>query len=82
MKLPSYTNGQIVRLLKKHKFNFVHKSKHGLQYHKRRKGIDYLVRVPNQQVKTCPKGTLDNIIENSGLSREEFVNPKLAKRKK
>lgn len=75
------TNAEIVRLLKKHRFEFVGKSRHGLQYHKKVKDKDYLVRVDNQPGRICPPGTLNNIIENSGLSREEFFNPKLVKKK-
>ena len=80
MRLTPKTNAEIVRLLRKHGFDFVGKSRHGLQYHRRVGEKDYLVRVDNQPSKICPPGTLNNIIENSGLSREEFFNPKLRKK--
>lgn len=72
MKLIPLKNREIESILKKHGFKLIGKSKHGLEYYNFE--TKELVRVPNHPAKVCSTGTLNSIIRNSGLTREQFYS--------
>lgn len=81
-RIPSWKNSKIMRRLVKLGFSKIGESKHGIMFFRQEEsGKQYLARVPKQPHKTCPKGTFDNIIRNSGYTKEEFLSKKKIKRK-
>ena len=74
MKLPIVSSRQIEKVLKKAGFSYApkrgkgsHKAFYKEEYDKKR-----LVIIPKR--KYIPKGTLLAILEQAGLSREDFIN--------
>ena len=74
MKLPSVSSKELIKTLKS--AGFEDAPKRGKASHialvKRGAGSTRLVIVPDR--KTLPKGTMRAILEQAGLSREEFLS--------
>ena len=73
MKLPIVSSTDIERVLKKAGFNYAPKRGKGSHkaFYKEESGRKYLVIVPER--KSIPRGTLMAILEQSGLSKQEFI---------
>ncbi len=79
-RTPAWKNSKIMRRLVELGFSMTGESKHGITFFRQEEsGEQYLVRVPKQPHKTCSKGTLSNIIRNSGYTKEEFFSKKKIK---
>ena len=72
-KLPIVSSKEIIRVLQKAGFEYAPKRGKGshLAFVKKDKDRTRLVIVPDK--KEIPKGTLLSILEQAGLSKEEFV---------
>jgi predicted RNA binding protein YcfA (HicA-like mRNA interferase family) len=72
-KLPVVSSKELIRALRKAGFEDAPKRGKGshMALIKRTQGITKLVIVPDR--KTLPKGTLRAILDQAGLSREEFL---------
>ena len=73
-KLPVLSSDKVIRLLIKAGFTYAPKrgkGSHVALYKTDIKGIKRLVIVPKR--KEIPRGTLLSIIDQSGISREEFL---------
>ena len=73
MKLPVVSSADVERVLKKTGFKYAPKRGRGSYkaFYKEETGKKRLVIVPER--KSIPKGTLMAILEQAGLSREEFI---------
>ncbi len=73
MKLPVVSSAEVERVLKKAGFRYAPKRGKGNHkaYYKEEHGKKRLVIVP--QRKDIPRGTLLSILQQAGLSREEFL---------
>jgi predicted RNA binding protein YcfA (HicA-like mRNA interferase family) len=73
MKLPIISSDEVVRVLKKAGFAYAPKRGKGshVAFHKETVERKLLVIIPKR--KELPKGTLMAIIEQAGLTREEFL---------
>lgn len=73
MKLPVVSTREVVNVLKKAGFSYAPKRGKGshLAFYKKVNGKKRLVIVP--QRKEIPKGTLLAILEQAGLTRNDFV---------
>ena len=72
-KLPVISSKQIIRVLQKAGFEYAHKRGKGshLAFVKRGQDKTRLVIVPDRN--EVPKGTLIAILDQAGLTREEFM---------
>jgi predicted RNA binding protein YcfA (HicA-like mRNA interferase family) len=73
-RLPAVSSSEVIRVL--HRAGFIEaprrgKGSHAAFYKQDEKGNTYLVIVPKR--KTLPKGTLLAILDQAGLTREEFL---------
>jgi len=73
MKLPIVSSADVERVLKKAGFKYAPKRGKGSHkaFYKEEAGKKHLVIVPER--KSIPRGTLMAILEQAGLSREEFI---------
>lgn len=73
MKLPIISSDEVITVLKKAGFSYAPKRGKGshLAFSKEETKRKMLVIVPKR--KELPKGTLNAIIEQAGLTREEFL---------
>jgi predicted RNA binding protein YcfA (HicA-like mRNA interferase family) len=73
MKLPIISSDEVIKVLRKAGFSFAPKRGKGshLAFYKEEANRKLLVIVPKR--KELPKGTLMAIIEQAGLTREEFL---------
>jgi len=74
-RLPILSSDEVIKVLKKAGFSYATKrgkGSHVALYRQDESGHKRLVIVPKR--KELPRGTLAAIIEQSGLSREEFLN--------
>jgi len=73
MKLPIVSSDEVITVLKKAGFSFAPKRGKGshVAFYQEKEGRKLLVIVPKR--KELPKGTLMAIIEQAGLTREEFI---------
>ena len=74
-RLPILSSDEVIKVLKKAGFSYAPKrgkESHVALYRQDESGHKRLVIVPKR--KELPRGTLAAIIEQSGLSREEFLN--------
>lgn len=73
MKLPVVSTREVIRVLQKVGFSYAPKRGKGshLAFYKEESGKKRLVIVP--QRKEIPKGTLLSILEQAGLTRDNFV---------
>jgi predicted RNA binding protein YcfA (HicA-like mRNA interferase family) len=73
-RIPSLSSREVVQALKK--VGFLDAPKRGKGSHmamvKKESGVPRLVIIPERKV--LPKGTLRAILEQAGLSREEFLS--------
>ncbi|MCK4353143.1 type II toxin-antitoxin system HicA family toxin [candidate division WOR-3 bacterium] len=74
MKLPIVSSKDIIRVLKRAGFSYAPKRGKGshLAFYKEEKDEKCLVIVPKR--KEIPKGTLLAILEQAGLTREQFLS--------
>ena len=74
MKLPIVSSEDITRVLKSSGFSYAPKRGKGshIAFYKKEKDRKQLVIVPKR--KEIPKGTLLAILEQAGLTREQFLN--------
>jgi predicted RNA binding protein YcfA (HicA-like mRNA interferase family) len=73
MKLPIVSSADVERVLKKAGFRYAPKRGKGSHkaFYKEKEGRKRLVVVPER--KSIPRGTLISVLEQAGLSREEFI---------
>jgi len=73
VKLPIVSSEDVVRILKRAGFSYAPKRGKGshLAFYKKERDIKRLVIVPKR--KAIPKGTLLAILEQAGLTREQFL---------
>ena len=73
MKLPVVSSDNIIRVLKKAGFSYAPKRGKGshIAFYKEREGKKWLVIVPKRR--EIPRGTLIAILEQAGLTRDEFL---------
>jgi len=72
VKLPVVSSDDIMRVLKKAGFSYAPKRGKGshIAFYKEREGKKWLVVVPKRR--EIPRGTLIAILEQAGLTRDEF----------
>jgi len=70
-KLPAITGDAVIKALGKN--GWVVKSQKGSHVKLTKRGIKHFLIVPVHGKTTIPKGTLSNIIKDSGLTVEEFM---------
>ncbi len=73
MKLPIVSSDDVVRVLKRTEFSYAPKRGKGshMAFYKEKEGKRWLVIVPKR--KEIPRGTLISIIDQAGLTRDEFL---------
>jgi len=73
VKLPVVSSDNIIRVLKKAGFSYAPKRGKGshIAFYKEREGKKWLVIVPKRR--EIPRGTLIAILEQAGLTRDEFL---------
>lgn len=73
MKLPIVSSDDVIRVLKKRGFSYAPKRGKGshMAFYKEKEGKKWLVIVPKR--KEIPRGTLISIIDQAGLTRDEFL---------
>ena len=73
MKLPIVSSDDVIRVLKKSGFSYAPKRGKGshMAFYKEKEGKKWLVIVPKR--KEIPRGTLISIIDQAGLTRDEFL---------
>ena len=73
MKLPVVSSDNIIRVLKKAGFSYAPKrgKESHIAFYKEREGKKWLVIVPKRR--EIPRGTLIAILEQAGLTRDEFL---------
>ncbi len=73
MKLPIVSSDDVVRVLKRTEFSYAPKrgKDSHMAFYKEKEGKRWLVIVPKR--KEIPRGTLISIIDQAGLTRDEFL---------
>jgi len=73
VKLPIVSSDDVIRVLKKRGFSYAPKRGKGshMAFYKEKEGKKWLVIVPKR--KEIPRGTLISIIDQAGLTRDEFL---------